>query len=76
MSRHSDPAETSIRQNIIGPSHVMRKTDDKWTLRFLDWNPRDAKRLEGGHGAGGFTFSLQTSKGSSANVAAAVLYRG
>ncbi|KAK6767046.1 hypothetical protein RB195_026534 [Necator americanus] len=42
MSRLRDPAEY-----ISKAKHIMRRIDDRWTKRALEWISRDAKRLRG-----------------------------
>ncbi|KAK6754277.1 hypothetical protein RB195_013339 [Necator americanus] len=45
MSRLRDPAEYLSKHRWAG--HIMRRIDDRWTERTLEWIPRDAKRPRG-----------------------------
>ncbi|KAK6761864.1 hypothetical protein RB195_022814 [Necator americanus] len=47
MSRLRDPAEYVSKAKHRWAGHVMRKIDDKWTKRTLEWIPRGAKRPQG-----------------------------
>ncbi|KAK6760921.1 hypothetical protein RB195_022115 [Necator americanus] len=47
MSRLRDPAEYISKAKHIWVGHIMRRIDDRWTKRTLEWIPRDTKRLRG-----------------------------
>ncbi|KAK6760841.1 hypothetical protein RB195_022055 [Necator americanus] len=44
MSRLRDPAEYVSKAKHRWGGHIMRRIDDRWTKRTLEWIPRDAKR--------------------------------
>ncbi|KAK6749350.1 hypothetical protein RB195_001764 [Necator americanus] len=43
MSRLRDPAEYVWKAKHRWAGHIMRRIDDRWTKRTLEWIPRDAK---------------------------------
>ncbi|KAK6760917.1 hypothetical protein RB195_022112 [Necator americanus] len=43
MSRLHDPAEYISKAKHRWVGHIMRRIDDRWTKRTLEWIPRDAK---------------------------------
>ncbi|KAK6729402.1 hypothetical protein RB195_006448 [Necator americanus] len=47
MSRLRDPAEYIVKAKHRWSSHIMRRIDDRWTERTLEWIPRDTKRPRG-----------------------------
>ncbi|KAK6761889.1 hypothetical protein RB195_022833 [Necator americanus] len=47
MSRLRDPAEYVSKAKHRWAGHIMRRIDDRWTKRELEWIPRDAKRPRG-----------------------------
>ncbi|KAK6750351.1 hypothetical protein RB195_002369 [Necator americanus] len=47
MSRLRDPAEYVSKTKHRCSDHIMKRIDDRWTERTLEWFPRDAKRLRG-----------------------------
>ncbi|KAK6744956.1 hypothetical protein RB195_011582 [Necator americanus] len=47
MSRLRDPVEYVSKAKHRWAGHVMRRIDDRWTKRTLEWIPRDAKRPRG-----------------------------
>ncbi|KAK6748620.1 hypothetical protein RB195_001315 [Necator americanus] len=47
MSRLRDPAEYVSKAKHRWAGHIMRRIDDRWTKRTLEWIPRDAKRPRG-----------------------------
>ncbi|KAK6750034.1 hypothetical protein RB195_002185 [Necator americanus] len=47
MSRLRDPAECISKAEHRWAGHIMRRIDDRWTKRTLEWIPRDAKRPRG-----------------------------
>ncbi|KAK6764220.1 hypothetical protein RB195_024509 [Necator americanus] len=47
MSRLRDPAEYVSKAKHRWAGHIMRRIDDRWTKRTLEWIPRDAKRPQG-----------------------------
>ncbi|KAK6749693.1 hypothetical protein RB195_001978 [Necator americanus] len=47
MSRLRDPAEYVSKTKHRWAGHIMRRIDDRWTKRTLEWIPRDAKRHRG-----------------------------
>ncbi|KAK6760491.1 hypothetical protein RB195_021816 [Necator americanus] len=47
MSRLRDPAEYVSKAKHRRTGHIMRRIDDRWTKRMLEWIPRDAKRPRG-----------------------------
>ncbi|KAK6744791.1 hypothetical protein RB195_011485 [Necator americanus] len=47
MSRLRDPVEYVSKAKHIWAGHIMRRIDDRWTKRTLEWIPRDAKRPRG-----------------------------
>ncbi|KAK6738795.1 hypothetical protein RB195_020727 [Necator americanus] len=47
MSRLRDPAEYVSKAKHRWAGHIMRRIDDRWTNRTLEWIPRDAKRPRG-----------------------------
>ncbi|KAK6733924.1 hypothetical protein RB195_017597 [Necator americanus] len=42
-----DPAEYVSKAKHRRAGHIMRRIDDRWTKRTLEWIPRDAKRPRG-----------------------------
>ncbi|KAK6736953.1 hypothetical protein RB195_019570 [Necator americanus] len=58
MSRLRDPAEYVSKAKHRWAGHIMRRIDDRWTKRTLEWIPRDAKRPEGDRQRDGVTCSL------------------
>ncbi|KAK6741808.1 hypothetical protein RB195_009591 [Necator americanus] len=48
MSRLCDPAEYVSKAKHRWAGHIMRRIDDRWTKRTLEWILRDAKRPRGG----------------------------
>ncbi|KAK6749788.1 hypothetical protein RB195_002036 [Necator americanus] len=44
ISRLRDPAEYVLKAKHRWAGHIMRRIDDRWTKRTLEWIPRDAKR--------------------------------
>ncbi|KAK6758055.1 hypothetical protein RB195_015707 [Necator americanus] len=44
MSRLRDPAEYVSKAKHRWAGHIMRRIDDRWTKRTLEWIPRVAKR--------------------------------
>ncbi|KAK6750495.1 hypothetical protein RB195_002458 [Necator americanus] len=44
MSRLRDPAEYISKAKHEWVGHIMRRIDDRWTKRTLEWILRDAKR--------------------------------
>ncbi|KAK6732101.1 hypothetical protein RB195_016466 [Necator americanus] len=53
-----DPAEYVSKAKHRWAGHIMRRVDDRWTKRTLEWIPRDAKRPEGDRQRDGVTCSL------------------
>ncbi|KAK6760483.1 hypothetical protein RB195_021810 [Necator americanus] len=47
MSRLRDPVEYVSKAKHRWASHIMRRIDDRWTKRTLEWIPRDAKHRRG-----------------------------
>ncbi|KAK6756094.1 hypothetical protein RB195_014468 [Necator americanus] len=47
MSRLRDPAEYVSKAKHRWAGHIMRRIDDRWTKRTLEWIPRYAKRPRG-----------------------------
>ncbi|KAK6764609.1 hypothetical protein RB195_024799 [Necator americanus] len=47
MFRLRNPAEYVSKAKHIWAGHIMRRIDDRWTKRTLEWIPRDAKRPRG-----------------------------
>ncbi|KAK6725708.1 hypothetical protein RB195_004182 [Necator americanus] len=47
MSRLRDPAKHVSKAKHRWAGHIMRRIDDRWTKRTLEWIPRDAKRSRG-----------------------------
>ncbi|KAK6728894.1 hypothetical protein RB195_006138 [Necator americanus] len=47
MSRLRDPAEYVSKAKHRWAGHIMRRIDDRWTKRTLEWIPRNAKRPQG-----------------------------
>ncbi|KAK6737736.1 hypothetical protein RB195_020065 [Necator americanus] len=47
MSRPLDPAEYISKAKYRWAGHIMRRIDDRWTKRTLEWIPRDAQRPQG-----------------------------
>ncbi|KAK6749833.1 hypothetical protein RB195_002068 [Necator americanus] len=47
MSRLRDPAEYVSKTKHRWAGHIMRRIDDRWTKRTLEWIPRGAKRSRG-----------------------------
>ncbi|KAK6730726.1 hypothetical protein RB195_007288 [Necator americanus] len=47
MSLLRDPAEYVSKAKHRWAGHIMRRIDDRWTKRTLEWIPRDAKRPRG-----------------------------
>ena len=47
MSRLHDPAEYISKAKYRWAGHIVRRTDDRWTKRTLEWIPREAKRPRG-----------------------------
>ncbi len=47
MSRLRDPVEYVSKAKYRWAGHIARRTDDRWTLRTLEWIPRDVKRPRG-----------------------------
>ncbi|KAK6760849.1 hypothetical protein RB195_022061 [Necator americanus] len=47
MSRLCDPAEHVSKAKHKWAGHIMRRIDDRWTKRMLEWIPRDTKRPRG-----------------------------
>ena len=47
MSRLRDPAEYVAKAKHRWAGHIMRRTDDRWTLRTSEWIPRETKRPRG-----------------------------
>ncbi|KAK6759565.1 hypothetical protein RB195_021255 [Necator americanus] len=47
MSRLRDPAEYVSKAKHRWAGHIMRRIDDRWTKRTLEWIPRNAKRPRG-----------------------------
>ncbi|KAK6762787.1 hypothetical protein RB195_023481 [Necator americanus] len=47
LSRLCDPAEYVSKAKHRWAGHIMRRIDDRWTKRTLEWIPRDAKRPRG-----------------------------
>ncbi|VDM84654.1 unnamed protein product [Strongylus vulgaris] len=47
ISRLRDPAEYVSNAKHRWADHMMRRTDDKWTLTTLEWIPREAKLSRG-----------------------------
>ncbi|KAK6747184.1 hypothetical protein RB195_000415 [Necator americanus] len=47
VSRPRDPAEYVSKAKHRWAGHIMRRIDDRWTKRTLEWIPRDAKRPRG-----------------------------
>ncbi|KAK6729945.1 hypothetical protein RB195_006786 [Necator americanus] len=43
MSRLCDPAEYVSKAKHRWAGHIMRRIDDRWAKRTLEWIPRDAK---------------------------------
>ncbi|VDM74426.1 unnamed protein product [Strongylus vulgaris] len=44
MSRLRDPVDYVSNAKHRWTGHIMRRTEDRWTLRTLKWIPRKAKR--------------------------------
>ncbi|KAK6749854.1 hypothetical protein RB195_002081 [Necator americanus] len=47
MPRLRDPAEYVSKAKHRWAGHIMRRIDDRWTKRTLEWIPRGAKRSRG-----------------------------
>ncbi|KAK6736808.1 hypothetical protein RB195_019480 [Necator americanus] len=47
MFRLRDPADYISKAKHRWAGHIMRRIDDRWTKRTLEWIPRDAKRPRG-----------------------------
>ncbi|KAK6725891.1 hypothetical protein RB195_004299 [Necator americanus] len=47
ISRLRDPAEYVSKAKHRWAGHIIRRIDDRWTKRTLEWIPRDAKRPRG-----------------------------
>ncbi|KAK6726534.1 hypothetical protein RB195_004703 [Necator americanus] len=47
MSRLRGPAEYVSKAKYRWAGHIMRRIDDRWTKRTLEWIPMDAKRPRG-----------------------------
>ncbi|KAK6762158.1 hypothetical protein RB195_023030 [Necator americanus] len=47
MPRLRDPAEYASKARHGWVGHIMRRMDDRWTKRTLEWIARDAKRHRG-----------------------------
>ena len=47
MSRLRDPAEYVSKAKHRWAGHIVRRTDDRWTKRTLEWIPREVKRPRG-----------------------------
>ncbi|KAK6749331.1 hypothetical protein RB195_001751 [Necator americanus] len=46
-SRLRDPVEYVSKAKHRWAGHIMRRIDDRWTKRTLEWIPRNAKRPRG-----------------------------
>ena len=46
-TRIEDILATIKKRKWAWAGHVMRRTDDRWTLRLTEWQPRDGKRSKG-----------------------------
>ncbi|CAJ0919897.1 unnamed protein product, partial [Mesorhabditis belari] len=44
LSELRDPVEVIERKRFRWAGHVARRTDDRWTIRIIEWLPRDQKR--------------------------------
>ncbi|KAE9418817.1 hypothetical protein Angca_008961, partial [Angiostrongylus cantonensis] len=47
LSHLRDPGEYTSRAKHRWAGHIMRRTDDRWTKRTVEWTPRECKRLLG-----------------------------
>ena len=47
MSRLRDPAEYVAKAKHRWAGHIVRRTDDRWTKKTLEWIPREIKRPRG-----------------------------
>ncbi|VDM75686.1 unnamed protein product [Strongylus vulgaris] len=47
MSCLRDPAEYASKARHRWAGHIMRRTNDRWTLKALEWIPHEAKRPRG-----------------------------
>ncbi|KAK6760422.1 hypothetical protein RB195_021768 [Necator americanus] len=47
MYRLRDPAEYISKAKHGRAGHIMRRIDEEWTKRALEWIPRDGKRSRG-----------------------------
>ena len=47
ISHLRDPGEFCSRAKHRWAGHVIRRTDDRWTKRTIEWSPRDHKRPRG-----------------------------
>ncbi|EYC31146.1 hypothetical protein Y032_0004g1982 [Ancylostoma ceylanicum] len=47
ISRIHDPAEYESKAKHRWAGHIMRREDDSWTRRTLEWIPRETKRPRG-----------------------------
>ena len=47
MSRLRDPAEYTWKAKHRWAGHIVRRTDDRWTKRTLEWIPSEVKRPRG-----------------------------
>ena len=47
MSGFRDPAEYVARAKHRWAGHIVKRTDDTWTERILEWKPREIKRPRG-----------------------------
>ncbi|KAE9419149.1 hypothetical protein Angca_008326, partial [Angiostrongylus cantonensis] len=44
LSHLRDPGEYTSRAKHRWAGHIMRRTDDRWTKRTVEWTPRECKR--------------------------------
>ncbi|KAE9413539.1 hypothetical protein Angca_005157, partial [Angiostrongylus cantonensis] len=47
LSHLRDPGEYTSRAKHRWAGHIMRRTDDRWTKRTVEWTPRECKCLLG-----------------------------
>ncbi|KAK6726102.1 hypothetical protein RB195_004422 [Necator americanus] len=47
MCRLRDPAKYILKAKHGWAGHIMRRIDDRWTKRTVEWIPKDAKRPRG-----------------------------
>ncbi|KAE9413799.1 hypothetical protein Angca_002861, partial [Angiostrongylus cantonensis] len=44
LSHLRDPVEYTTRAKHRWAGHIMKRTDDRWTKRTVEWTPRECKR--------------------------------